>query len=219
MPRVSLPIRVAARPPDVASRDRALALVEARALDRPEELSGETDSNVLEWLALNGGPQTRRAVAANPATPVQAYPRLAADAYAGVRTALAVRIGRLAAESDTLPSYVRETLIEVVSKLASDTTSRVRAALSPVLECSPLVSDADLLKTIVTGRSPATLSLIARRPTVSEDVCDAIALVQDEDAVKVLLENRNAKIRVEALDHLAEQADAVAEWHAPLAAR
>ena len=51
MPRISLPIRVAARPPDVASRDRALALVEARALDRPEELSGETDSNVLEWLA------------------------------------------------------------------------------------------------------------------------------------------------------------------------
>jgi uncharacterized protein (DUF2336 family) len=93
------------------------------------------------------------------------------------------------------------------------------AVAGPVLECSPLVSEADLLQIIVTGRSPAALALIARRKPLSEDVCDAIALIQDEEAVRILLENSEASIRLEALDHIAEQADAISAWHAPLAAR
>jgi uncharacterized protein (DUF2336 family) len=245
MVRVSLPIRIVARPPEPAQRDRTLALIEARALERPEELSGESDANVLAWLALNGGPQTRRVVASNLATPVQANLRLAEDDSTCVRAALAVKIGQLAPTSDS-SKQARETFMEIVERLARDASPRVRAALShsiaslawapreavkslahdediavagPVLECSPLVSEADLLQIIVTGRSPAALALIARRKPLSEDVCDAIALIQDEEAVRVLLENSEASIRLEALDHIAEQADAISAWHAPLAAR
>jgi uncharacterized protein (DUF2336 family) len=230
-------------------RDRALALIEARAIERPDELANEANSgaDVLEWLAVHGGPRTRRAVAANLATPFSANLQLCSDHSSAVRSTLAAKIGRLAAKPDRpLQENDRACAVEIIARLASDENPRVRAALShsiaslawapkeamktlaldddvavsgPVLKHSPLISDADLLKLIVAGRSPEALAVIARRTPLSEDVCDAIALIQDDAAVKALLENPEARIRAEALDHLVGQADTVASWHAALAAR
>jgi uncharacterized protein (DUF2336 family) len=231
------------------TRDQALALMEERAQSAHDELAGRTDAgaDVLHYLALNGAAATRRAVAANPGAAADTNRHLADDADDDVRAELARKIARLmpdlpAAESD----HVRALMIETLERLARDQVARVRAILAeeiksqsgipkfivdilardveaivaaPILEYSPLLSDADLMEIIATAKAEELLAAIARRRPLGAAVSEAIVSSLDISAIAALLANPDAKIREQTLDRLTEQAEAIQTWHAPIVLR
>ena len=202
---------------------------------------------ILYYLANDRAPEVRRAIAANTATPTQAGVMLARDGDVGVREALAEKIGRLFPElSLDQRDAVRAALTETLETLARDQIRRVRMILAealkdvanapphvvqwlardreievaaPVLECSPLLDDDDLVAVIADAPIPGALTAIARRATVSSRVADAIVDAQDHEAVTALLDNDSAQIREETLDRLIERSRKVEEWQPPLVRR
>jgi len=223
----------------LAAADLEARLQLARADDtRPE---------ILYYLAGDESALVRQAVAANPATPMQADELLVDDADDEVRGDLALKIARLLPDmSHDEQEKVQELTFEMLRRLASDQLPRVRALLAeelkssrhvpveivrqlaldvavivstPVLEYSPLLNDADLLEVIAAGCAEEALCAIARRSTVSEDVSDAVVASFDVPAVATLLANKKASVREATLDRIAENAADVQSWHEPLVMR
>jgi hypothetical protein len=105
---------------------------------------------------------------------------------------------------------------DLVRQLARDTEL---AVASPVLQFSPLLTDADLLE-IIRGKHPeGALSAVARRSQVTETISDAIVAVDDIDAVTTLLGNASAQIREETLDLIVDRAPSRPQWHGGLVDR
>ena len=235
--------------PKPLSAQEALRLIERHARETQDVLASRTDAEpeVLDYLAKNGAPATRQAVAANPATSVESNHCLASDVDKNVRKALAGKIGRLfpglLAEEQ---KHLRDMTIATLKKLAEDEASEVRAILAeeikchdcvpkpvidqlahdadpkvclPVIEFSPLLDDRDLIQLVVATRASNILSAVARRKKLSGEVSDAVATTLDIDAVAALLANTDAAIRTKTLDKIISQAAEVAEWHAPLVVR
>ena len=134
--------REAAKTPSM-TRDEVLARLEVRTQAAQSELACRTDAgaDVLHYLAQNGAPATRRAVAANSAAPAHTNRSLADDADDDVRAELARKIARLmprlsAEESD----HIRALTIETLERLAQDQIPHVRAVLAEEiksLSCVP----------------------------------------------------------------------------------
>jgi len=202
---------------------------------------------ILYFLTDDPSPEVRRKVAANGATPPQADRALATDLDETVRRDLAGKIARLAPgltanEQDRLRRLTYETLellardqIPKVRQILSDTLKDVAnappavigrlardaeiAVAAPILQFSPVLSDADLLDIINSSPIPGALSAISRRALVTFPVADAIAATDDNDAIAVLLGNASAQIREETLDRLVDRAPDIESWHKPLAQR
>jgi uncharacterized protein (DUF2336 family) len=235
--------------PEKLSYEEARSVLESHEQASQRELAKRADAEpeMLYYLAANGDEATRRAVAANPATPAKADRILADDVDPAVRAELARKIGRLL--PDLLASErerVCELTLETLQKLADDQVPRVRAILAeeiagldcvpkevvlklardaeetvcvPILEYSPLLSDNDLLEVIATARAQSALAAVARRRGVSETVSDAIVASLDIPAVAALLANPNARVREEALEKIIDHAETIEQWHGPLAMR
>jgi uncharacterized protein (DUF2336 family) len=227
----------------------ALDILEVRARESEDYIIRNADvgSAVFEYLAEYGAPATRQAVAANPATPARINRLLADDGADEVRIELAAKIARLmpglqARENEETVALTIATL----ELLAQDSVVKVRAILAeeikqldciprdvalrlagdvdamvsaPILEYSPLLSDADLMEIIASGQVGKALAAIARRKSLSEDVSDALVQSLDVSAVAALLVNPDARIRKETLDRIVEEAEQIESWHLPLALR
>lgn len=202
---------------------------------------------ILYYLAGDKLPAVRRAVAINPATPIQADLILTDDPDDEVRCELARKIGRLMPWLDAdKKTQIREIAIEVLDRLAKDALPRVRALLAeelkhapnvprevirrlaadmesivavPILEYSPLLSDHDLIEIVAKGVAEGGLSAIARRAAVSGPVADAIVATLDVPAVAALLANPSAEIREATMERIIEHAAEAASWHEPLVMR
>jgi len=213
------------------------------------ELAARADvgPDVLHYLAQHGTPAVRAAVAANPAAPAATNRYLADDDVEDVRAELAVKIGRLMPGlSEHESSHIFALTIETLECLARDASSRVRAILAeeiknldcipreialmlaqdintvvaaPILQYSPLLSDADLIEIIACGQVQEVLTAIASRRPVNEPVSDRLVQSLDVPAVAALLVNPDAKIRKETMDRIIEQAEDINAWHMPLALR
>jgi uncharacterized protein (DUF2336 family) len=213
------------------------------------ELAARTDAgpDVLHYLATHGAPATRAAVAANPVAPAVSNRVLADDDNEDVRVELAVKIARLMPGlSQRESSHVFALTLETLECLARDAAVRVRAILAeeikrldciprdivlrlardlnsvvaaPILQYSPLLSDADLIEIIACGEVQEALTAIANRKPVSEPVSDRLVQSLDVSAVAALLVNPDAKIRKDTLDKIVEQAEEINAWHMPLALR
>lgn len=208
---------------------------------------GRTEGEVLYYLAGDSAAEVRRLVAANPATPIQADRLLSGDMDDEVRAALAQKIARLVPTLDPDgQTRLYERAVEVLERLAQDNLPRVRRIVAeeiktslnvprslvrklakdvelivsaPVLEYSPLLEDDDLIEIIAAGTAEGALSAIARRRQLSARVTDAVVATMDVPAVAALLSNTGAEIRTETLDHIADQAELMGQWHGPLAVR
>jgi uncharacterized protein (DUF2336 family) len=230
-------------------REHVLHLLETRARAAQSELACRTDAgdDVLDYLAREGAPATRRAVAANLAAPATVNRRLADDEDDDVRAELARKIARLMPGlSAPEAEHVRALTIETLERLARDQLPRVRAVVAeeikrldcvpvalvkalardaetvvavPILEYSPLLSDADLIEIIAESKVHAVLSAIARRKPMSTRVSEAVVSSLDVSAVAALLANPDAEIREQTLDALAEQAEQISQWQETLVLR
>ena len=209
--------------------------------------SQETSPEQLCYLVGNKDPNVRKAVAGNPGTPPQADRLLSDDADAEVRSELARKIGRLLAdlspdEIDTLSAFT----IATIERLAHDELPRVRALLAeeikalstvpkpiidrlardteaivaaPILECSPLLSDDDLIEIVSAASVERVVSAVARRTNLSEEVADTVVATLEIPAVAALLANPSARIREDTMQRIAAQAASTEEWHAPMMTR
>ncbi|HEX4302616.1 MAG TPA: DUF2336 domain-containing protein [Rhizomicrobium sp.] len=234
---------------DGMSREEILARLEAHTRAAHADLAGRTDAGaeVLHYLAENGAPATRRAVAANPAAPAQTNRYLADDSDDEVRVELARKIARLMPNlSKDESDHIRNLTIATLERLAHDQVARVRAILadeikshdcvpkfivltlardveslvaSPILEYSPLLSDADLMEIIATAKAEEVLAAIAKRKPLNAEVSEAIVSSLDIPAIAALLANADAKIRERTLDDIAAQAEKIQSWHMPLVLR
>ncbi|NQV57107.1 MAG: DUF2336 domain-containing protein [Rhodospirillales bacterium] len=202
---------------------------------------------ILYFLADDEEPSVRQLIARNEATPRPADALLVHDEDAGVRTCLAEKISRLAPSlSAEERADVRELTLDILEELAKDQIPRVRQILSealkdyadappsiinrlardtellvsaPVLEFSPVLSDADLIEIIKDGTGTGQLTAISSRSEVREPVSDAIFDTRDRKAITTLLANDSAQIREETLDGIINEAKPVTEWHEPLVHR
>lgn len=239
------------RAEELASYEEAKRALEAKQFDDKLILaSGEnTPQEVLYYLAEDENAEVRKKIAGNKNTPIQADKILSKDVDEDVKHELARKISRFfptipavgAAEitdkalemieilaNDQLPS-VRQILAEelkssetiprnIAIKLATD---QVLSVCAPILEYSPLLSDADLKEIIAATTVSGALEAIAKRNELSSDVCDAIASTLEIPAVATLLANENAQIREETLDNIITEAQQshIEDWHQPLATR
>ena len=206
-----------------------------------------TPPEALYFLTSDADPAVRRLVADNPATPRQAYQVLVADTDAGVRLALATRLREIAPGLPApQQNRLADMAWTALAKLASDTAEDVRAAIAqavsdlpaapremilrlagdsamsvaePVIRLSPMLSEEDLLSLVAAPPVAETLTAIARRPSISETVADALVSTGDVGAIGALLGNRSASIREAALDALVVQAAERIAWQEPLVRR
>jgi hypothetical protein len=202
---------------------------------------------ILYYLTEDIDPTVRAAVADNAASPFHANLKLARDGSEDVRAGLAGKVKRLL--PDLLPGEqdaARGRVMQTLEVLAKDAATRIRvvvaetlkdvadappelvrqlaadaelAVASPVLQFSPLLTDADLLEIIRGKHAEGALSAVARRSNVTEAISDAIVAVDDIDAVATLLGNPSAQIREETLDLIVDRAPARTSWHGPLVDR
>ena len=213
------------------------------------ELAARTDAgaDVLHYLAVRGAPATRAAVAANIAAPANTNRLLADDEEEDVRAELAHKIARLMPGlTERESSHMVALTIETLECLARDATVRVRAILAeeikymdciprhivlrlaqdletvvaaPILEYSPLLSDADLIEIIACGRVQEALVAIASRKPVNEPVSDCLVKSLNVPAVAALLVNSDAKIRKATMDQIIDCIEEINSWQLPIALR
>jgi uncharacterized protein (DUF2336 family) len=235
--------------PEPLDSRAALDILESRTREAQDILARRTDAgpDVLHYLATHGAAATRAAVAANTGAGTATNRLLADDGEADVRAELAAKIARLLPGlSESENAHIFVLTIETLECLARDAAVTVRAVLAeeikrltcvprdiilqlardaetmvsaPILEYSPLLSDADLMEIIACAQTNAVLASVAARHPVSEDVSAVIVKSLDIPAVAALLVNSDAKIRKDTLDRILEQAEEVSDWHAPLALR
>lgn len=235
--------------PEKLSYESARAALEAHSAELRLELAGRNgvEPEILYFLAEDADPGIRRRVAANSSTPAKANRLLADDGDVEVRAALARKIGRLIPHLKNEESErVRDLTLETLQRLAEDQLPRVRAIVAaeikacraapadlvrrlardpefsvaaPLLEYSPLLSDADLMEIVNLARVSEVLTAIARRRNLSVAVCDAVIASMDITATAALLDNEAANISKAALDGLIDRAAAIEAWHAPLVRR
>ena len=235
--------------PEKLSREQVLGILEEREKSAQHELATRSDAGaeVLYYLASKGAAAIRRAVAGNTGTPAHANRLLADDTDDDVRAELARKIGRLMPDlAQEESEKLRALTLETLEKLADDQLPRVRAILAeeiksldcvpknvvrklafdleaivcaPILEYSPLLSDADLMEVIATAKANEALTAIAKRKFLSANVADAIVTSLEVPAVAALLANPDAKVREETLSKIIEQAENIRAWHQPLVMR
>lgn len=241
---------IAAAKPGLDPRD-AMDILDIRT-QHPEgalQLASRSDAgaDVLQYLATQGAPATRAAVAANRSAPAATNRLLADDENEDVRAELAVKIARLMPGlSERESSHIFALTIETLECLARDAATRVRAILAeevksldcvphdialilardvnaivaaPILQYSPLLSDADLIEIIACGQIQKVLTAIASRKPLNEDVSDKLVQSLNVPAVAALLVNPDARIRKETMEQIVEQAEEINAWHMPLALR
>jgi uncharacterized protein (DUF2336 family) len=218
-----------------------------RLAERPD-----VQPEILYFLAEDAAPEVRASIAANSATPRHADLVLARDKDDGVRERLAHKIGRLAPNlSGEERAHIRELTLEVIGILAADRTARIRQVIAeclrhtrdapleviqklardaeikvagPILESSPLLSDAELISIIRSKPIQGALEAIARRrrlgtPLAEALVSTALSLPEGVLAVTTLLKNHNAEIDPATMDRILDVAPGFGAWHGPLVDR
>jgi uncharacterized protein (DUF2336 family) len=124
---------------------------------------------------------------------------------------LQVRV-RLAETLHDIPDGPRQ----IILRLAQDHEIMVA---EPIILCSPMLSEGDLVALIASGVPAASVSAVARRPDLTHAVSDALVGSADVAAIGALLRNPSAQIREATLDVLAIQAEEYPDWHEPLVHR
>ncbi|MCG8510055.1 MAG: DUF2336 domain-containing protein, partial [Rhodospirillales bacterium] len=226
---------------------KRLAVHEDPAVRRDLAARPDVMPEILFFLSGDPSPEVRLAIAGNRSTPHRADLKLAEDSDDSVRSRLASKIsGVLPGLTSEQAAELGKLTYEALDLLARDQVTRVRKIIAdalkdvasappevinhlardaelvvaaPILENSPVLSDADLLEIVSDGPIKGALAAIAKRSAVGSTVADAVARTGDVEAVGVLLENPNAQIREDTLDFIIERAPGVEAWHSPLVRR
>lgn len=212
-----------------------------------ESADPATAPDRLLALARDPSVTVRASLALNPALPEAVSDVLHGDADARVRQIIARKLAALtqslseedratvqAQTIDRLTSMIAEAGLQVRVKLAEtlrdvpDGPRQIILRLAhdpeimvaePIILCSPMLNDADLVTLIASGVPAASIGAVARRPDLPATVADAVVGSADAAAIDALLRNPSAQIREATLDVLAIQSEEHPEWQEPLVKR
>jgi hypothetical protein len=173
-----------------------------------------TPAEILLALALDPSVTIRTALVLNPSTPTAAFGVLSHDPDERVRTLLAGKLAALAPSlTESGQSRFGQQVAEALGRLVEDPAVRVRAAIAevvkempnaprelvlrlardaeerisgPVIRLSPLLTQADLLAPLAASHAPKAALAVARRPSLTEDVADAVARTADATAIRAM---------------------------------
>ena len=177
-----------------------------------------TFGQALILSAANREKQDNTALTAGAFLSLQDVERLLADPSPAARSDTATKVATAWGKGGLTPAE-RQLAEAIVTALARDAEQQVRQALAehvkdnpklprgialklardavavaaPLLQFSPVFSDADLIE-LVQAVSPLHQSAIAGRRVVSPELCDALIGHGAEPAVAVLIDNRGARI-------------------------
>jgi uncharacterized protein (DUF2336 family) len=207
----------------------------------------KTAPDILGLLAHDPTLTVRAAVALNPASPAKAAQVLADDRDARVRALIGRRLaGMLPMLDATGQGDAQQQVVATLYRLIEDEAERVRGAIAdvikdmpgaprdlvlrlardsafavcdPVIRLSPLLTQEDLLTLLADPPCPESVTSVARRPGLSEQVADALAETVSDSAVALLLANQSAAIREATIDALVARATHHVAWHEPLVRR
>lgn len=201
---------------------------------------------ILYYMVDDPHPAVRAEIAANPGTPTQADGKLANDEDASVRAALARKIAERAPGLDHASHVHTAQTLALLEKLARDQLPTVRrvvaevlksedripphivhalardialAVAAPVLECSPLLADGDLVDILSAHPIPGAMTAVSKRHGLGAEVADLVARSDDIEAMVTLLNNPTAQMREETLDVLIARAPDLPPLHEPLVRR
>jgi uncharacterized protein (DUF2336 family) len=207
--------------------------------------SANTAPEILFFLVNDVDALVRRAVAGNPATPRQADTILAKDRDYGVRCELARKIVGTGLDDDERSQLWRMGFT-ILETLATDQVVRVRKALAealkgwvsaprpvvtrlardaepevagPVIENSPVLTDDDLADIIGNDAPDWMIAAASRRSDIGPRLAGAIAATGRTAPITDMLNNDRAEISDTTIDDLAERAEDVEEFRAPLVRR
>ncbi|MBP0463686.1 DUF2336 domain-containing protein [Roseomonas sp. PWR1] len=228
---------------------RAARILEEGDVTGREALAADPAAppEALYFLMSDRVASVRGAVARNPSSPFQTFGTLAADPDDGVRGALAARLAQLAPGlGEPQRDRLADAAWGALARLAEDTAEDIRIIIAeavstlpdapratvlalaqdramrvaePVIRLSPMLTEEDLLSLVAAPPVAETLTAVARRPTISERVADALVDSGDDTAITALLLNDSAAIRESTLDALVVQAAERTHWQAPLVKR
>lgn len=235
--------------PPAPPYDDAKRITESGSDEERAQLAscGDVPPEFLYYFATEGGPHVKAAVAKNQSTPLQADMVLSKDQDDSVREILAGKIGEKAAHAEPdkdpkstgmvhqiLDTLARDQLPAVrgiisdaiqsldnvpkpiVSLLASDVDELVS---SPILQFSPLLSDAELADMVGAGMGTTAMKAVANRENVGSDVTRAVTETGDTAAIETMLHNATASIENETFDQIAALAENAENLHAPMVGR
>ena len=207
--------------------------------------NADAPAETLYYLAEDPDLDVRLAVATNPTTPRLANLILAKDADYGVRCAIARKFVGEGLSGDQRANLWRLGFT-ILEALATDTVVRVRQVLAnglksmsdaprgiilslardpepevaaPILEHSPVLTDADLAELFDDGAPAWAQQAIVRRKTIGPALADKIALTAPDPLVARLISNDDAQISEATLDRLVDRAPDCLDWHEPLVRR
>ncbi len=207
----------------------------------------DLDPEMLFFLAGDPEPDVRQAVANNPSASGKAWIALAEDESTDIRAALALRLPTLLQTRSTFhASQSVRAITTALRLLARDELPRIRLILSetlrqmpdvpgdvitmlakdpieaialPIIELSPVLTDADLIEIINTSPLTSALVSVSRRKSVTDIVSEALVHTGNSDAIESLLRNPSAQIREATLDLIVDMAPSHPQWHEPLVQR
>lgn len=204
-----------------------------------------TPPEVLYFLAQKGNVAVRRAVAGNPSTPAQADAMLSRDADVPVRCALARKAVGDGLEDEArqnlwrmgftvLETLMRDQLVRV-RRLLTDALcahpdapraiiiglarDRQEVVAAPVLRCSPVLNDGDLLSILDDDAPDWARDAMAARSTLSPALSGALTDGASTGTLSRMVANPNAAIDAPVMDVIVERARAEPELQKPLVAR
>lgn len=235
--------------PPAPPYDEAKRITESGSNEERAQLAscGDVPPEFLYYFATEGAADVKAAVAKNQSTPLQADMVLSKDEDDTVRELLAGKIGEKAAlaEPDNDPKstgmvhQILDTLARdqlpavrgiisdairsldnvpkpIVSLLAKDVDELVS---SPILEFSPLLSDAELASMVGDGMGTTAMKAVANRANLGSDVTRAVTETGDTSAIETMLENATASIESDTFDQIAVLAENAENLHAPMVGR
>lgn len=205
----------------------------------------KTHQEILYYLADDEDERVRRAVAANPATPVHVSEVLAHDSDTDVKLALIKRLTALLPDlSEDQYANLYAFAAQALGVMALDEVLKVRLALSsalrdelyappevvsqlakdlerqvsePILKLCSTVPDEVLIDILQQHPSSWVVEAIASRQDLHADVSGAVIETGETKAGQILIQNKTAQMSDETVDDILRRAPEKPEWHRPLA--
>jgi uncharacterized protein (DUF2336 family) len=169
-------------------------------------------------LSANPSPENRAEIAGKIAVAFDTAPlsdierKLASDIFRALVRDVEIMVRQALADNLKSCEHLPR---DIAVTLANDVAAEVAA---PVLECSTVLTDDDLVK-IVRERAPEHRLAIARRATVSGPVVDALVDASELPVAEVLASHKGAEMGEAAMMRMLEDFGASERVNAPLARR
>ena len=228
-------------------RDKKIAAGKNQDKKRKLASKHQTNPEILFYLAESDDVQTRRAVAKNDSTPVQASKILAADQDEDVRLNLAERLVRLLPElSDDCHGQLYAFTVKCLHTLAEDEVFRIRHALStslkdhqfappdvaktlamdterrvsePILKHCSKLSDEDLLEIVAHHPAEWARAAVVTRSDLSPELADRMLDEMSAKDGEAFLRETKTRIGSETMKRIVEKSEMFINWQEPVALR